>query len=300
MSDTINYFSTPAEVPTGTLVELFLDTVDKHGGHDAYNVTGGAARTYTYNQVRDEARRGAAALARSGLKRGDRAAILSENRVEWALADWSCLCAGVVDVPIYSTLPAYQVAYILEDSGAALVFVSDAEQLEKVREAASGLTREIQVVVFDASAAGDGAVSWDDFLARGDDATSDDFLAEARGAGPDDVATMIYTSGTTGTPKGVMLTHNNVASNIWASGQILAVAPGDVSISFLPLSHVLQRMVDYMFFAGGCTVTHGAIETVAADMKVLRPTVLVSVPRLYEKVYQSVMSATGVKGKLVG
>ena len=300
MSDTINYFATPAEVPTGTLVELFLDTVEEHGDHDAYNVTGERARTYTCNQVRDEARRGAAALARSGLKRGDRAAILSENRVEWALADWSCLCAGVVDVPIYSTLPAYQVAYILEDSGAALVFVSDAEQLAKVREAASGLTRKIEVVVFDAAAAGDGAVSWDDFLARGDDATSDDFLAGAKKAAPGDVATMIYTSGTTGQPKGVMLTHNNVASNIWASAQILEVSPGDVSLSFLPLSHVLQRMVDYMFFAGGCTVTHGAIETVAADMKVLRPTVLVSVPRLYEKVYQSVMSATGVKGKLVG
>ena len=300
MSDTVNYFATPAEVPTGTLVELFLDSVEQHGDHNAYNVTGERARTYTYNQVRDEARRGAAALARSGLKRGDRAAILSENRVEWALADWSCLCAGVVDVPIYSTLPAYQVAYILEDSGAVLVFVSDAEQLEKVREAASGLTREIQVVVFDAAAAGDGAASWDDFLARGDDATSDDFLAGAKKAAPGDVATMIYTSGTTGQPKGVMLTNNNKASNIWASGQILAVTPGDMSISFLPLSHVFQRMVDYMFFAAGCTVTHGAIETVAADMKVLRPTVLVSVPRLYEKVYQSVMSATGVKGKLVG
>lgn len=300
MSDTINYFATPAEVPTGTLVELFLDSIEQHGDHNAYNVTGERARTYTYNQVRDEARRGAAALARSGLKRGDRAAILSENRVEWALADWSCLCAGVVDVPIYSTLPAYQVAYILEDSGAVLVFVSDAEQLEKVREASSGLTREIQVVVFDAAAAGDGAVSWDDFLARGDDATSDDFLAGAKKAAPGDVATMIYTSGTTGQPKGVMLTHNNKASNIWASGQILEVTPGDMSISFLPLSHVFQRMVDYMFFAGGCTVTHGAIETVAADMRVLRPTVLVSVPRLYEKVYQSVMSATGVKGKLVG
>ena len=300
MSDTVNYYANPADVPTGTLVELFLDTVDEHADADAYNVTGARARTYTYNQIRDAARRGAAALARSGLKRGDRAAILSENRIEWALADWSCLCAGVVDVPIYSTLPAYQVAYILEDSGAALVFVSDAEQLEKVREAAGGLTREVEVVVFDGSAAGDGAVSWDDFLARGDDATLDDFVAGAKEADPGDVATMIYTSGTTGQPKGVMLTHNNVASNIWASGQILEVSPSDASISFLPLSHVLQRMVDYMFFAGGCTVTHGAIETVAADMKVLRPTVLVSVPRLYEKVYQRVMSATGVKGKLVG
>ena len=298
MSDTTDYYANPAEVPTGTLVELLLATVERLGDRDAYNVTGAAARAVTYSQVRDQARRGAAALARSGLKRGDRAAILSENRLEWALADWSCLCAGVVDVPIYSTLPASQVAYILEDSGAALVFVSDVEQLEKVREAASGLTRDIQVVVFDGEAAGDGATSWDDFLARGDDAV-DAVLAGAGEAGPEDVATMIYTSGTTGQPKGVMLTHNNVASNVWAAGQILEVVPGDASISFLPLSHVLQRMVDYMFFAAGCTVTHGAIETVAADMKVLRPTVLVSVPRLYEKVYQKVIGASGVKGKLV-
>lgn len=299
MSKTINYYETPAELPDGTLVELFLDAVAKHGDGHAYNVTGEGARTFTYDQARDEARRGAAALARSGLKRGDRAAILSENRIEWALADWSCLCAGVIDVPIYSTLPAYQVAYILEDSGAALVFVSDAEQLAKVREAATGLTREIEVVVFDASAAGGGAVSWDDFLAWGGDPGMDDFLAEAKRAEPGDTATMIYTSGTTGTPKGVMLTHNNVSSNIRATEELLAVGPADASISFLPLSHVLQRMVDYMFFVSGCTVTHGAIETVAADMKVLRPTVLVSVPRLYEKVYQSVMSAGGVKGKLV-
>ena len=221
-----------------------------------------------------------------------------ENRAEWALADWSCLCAGVVDVPIYSTLPAHQVAYILEDSGAALLFVSDREQLEKARTAAEGLTREIEIVVFDA-AAGDGAVSWDDFLARGDDSGMDDFVGEAKLARPGDVATMIYTSGTTGTPKGVMLTHNNVSSNIRATERILEVGPDDLSISFLPLSHVLQRMVDYMFFCSGCTVTHGAIDTVAADMKLLRPTVLVSVPRLYEKVYQKVLDAGGVKGRLV-
>ena len=206
--------------------------------------------SYTYARVRDEARRGSAALARSGVQRGDRVAILSENRVEWALADWACLCAGVVDVPIYGTLPAAQVSYILKDSGASLAFVSDAEQLEKVRAAAASLGTEVLIVVFDAAAAGDGAVSWDDFISRGDDdATMDAFLAEARRARPGDVATMIYTSGTTGTPKGVMLTHNNVASNVWATEQLLEVGPGDVSLSFLPLSHVLQRMVDYMFFS---------------------------------------------------
>ncbi|MYG81976.1 MAG: AMP-binding protein, partial [Gemmatimonadetes bacterium] len=270
MTDTIDYYANPADVPQGTLVELFFRTVDQFAEKAAYNVTGRNARTYTYGQVLGVARRGAGALAASGLGRGDRAAILSENRAEWALADWSCLCAGVVDVPIYSTLPAAQVAYIIEDSGASLIFVSDAEQLEKAREAVARLDREVEIVVFEALAATDGAVSWDDFLARADDADAADFEARARQAAPEDVATMIYTSGTTGTPKGVMLTHNNVASNVWASEQLLGVGPDDVSLSFLPLSHVLQRMVDYLFFARGCMVTHGAIETVAADMKTLR------------------------------
>ena len=301
MADTVNYFANKADVPQGTLVELFFRTVSRLSDNPAYNVTGAGARTYTYAEVRDVARRGAAALAASGVGRGDRAAILSENRVEWALADWSCLCAGVVDVPIYSTLPAVQVAYILKDSGASLVFVSDAEQLAKAREAVAGLDHEVEIVVFDEAAALEGgAASWSAFLARGDDASSDDFEAEAGRAQPEDVATMIYTSGTTGTPKGVMLTHNNVASNIWASEQLLGVGPDDVSLSFLPLSHVLQRMVDYLFFTCGCMVTHGGIETVAADMKVLRPTVLVSVPRLYEKVYQKVLDASGLKAKIVG
>ena len=295
MSDTINFFATPADVPEGTLIDLFLGTTERLAASVAY----GGARSFTYAQVREEARRGAAALARAGIGRGDRVAILSENRVEWALADWSCICAGAVDVPIYSTLPTAQVSYILDDCGASLIFVSDAEQLEKAREAAASLDHPVDIVVFDGSAAGDGAVAWEDFLARGDDAPMDDFLAETRRARPGDLVTMIYTSGTTGTPKGVMLTHNNLASNIWASKQMLGVEYGDVSLSFLPLSHILQRMVDYLFFAGGCTITHGSIDTVAADMKRLQPTVLVSVPRLYEKVYQKVLDAGGVKGKLV-
>ena len=300
MPDTVHYYATKADVPTGTLVDLFFRTVNRLRDKPAYSVSGEGAPTYSYEQVSDVARRGAAALANSGVHRSDRAVILSENRVEWALADWSCLCAGVVDVPIYSTLPAAQVAYIVEDSGASLVFVSDAEQLEKAREAVSGLSREVEIVVFDEEAAGDGAVAWRDFLARGGDDEPDAFHAEARRAQPGDVATLIYTSGTTGTPKGVMLTHNNVASNIWATEQLLEMGTDDSSLSFLPLSHVLQRMVDYLFFATGCSITHGSIETVAADMRKLRPTVLVSVPRLYEKVYQKVLDAGGVKGKLVG
>jgi len=298
VSDTINYFANPADIPEGTLVELFFDTCGRLSDHDAYS-PGGDAPTLTYAKVQDEVRRAAAGLARAGIKRGDRVAILSENRLEWALADWACLCAGAVDVPIYSTLPAAQVAYILENSGASLVFVSDAEQHEKARDAIARAGLDLTIVVFDGGTDLDGATGWDDFVASGDSASMDDFVREARRAQPHDLATMIYTSGTTGTPKGVMLSHNNLSSNIWATGEILTLGRDDCSLSFLPLSHVLQRMVDYVFFAAGCTVTHGSIETVAADMKRLRPTVLVSVPRLYEKVYQNILDAGGVKGKLV-
>ncbi len=297
MSDTVHYYANRADIPGGTLVELFLGTVNRLGNTVAYTTPDDGA--LTRRQVSDAVRRGAGALARAGLKRGDRAAILAPNRLEWALADWSCLCAGVADVPIYSTLPAAQVAFILRDSGASLVFVSDAEQREKVRAAIRESGHEIPIVVFDADAADEGTVSWEDFLARGESLDAAAFEEEARRARPEDLATLIYTSGTTGTPKGVMLTHNNITSNIQATQRLLEMDTSDSSLSFLPLSHSLQRMVDYIFFVSGCRVAHGSIESVAADMKRLRPTVLVSVPRLYEKVYQKVLDASGVKGKLV-
>lgn len=315
MSDKVDHYANPADVPEGTLVELFFDAVDRMRDKSAYlALAGGDAaapgqpsgdddapgQSWSYGRVEEMVRQGAAALAKSGIRRGDRVAILSENRLEWALADWSCLCAGAVDVPIYSTLPAVQVAYVLKDSGAKLVFASDAEQAAKAREAAAGLDHDVEVVVFDNAAAGDGITAGQEFMARGEGADPDAFREEARRAQPGDVATMIYTSGTTGAPKGVMLTHNNVASNVWASRQALEVGDADVTLSFLPLSHVFQRMVDYLFFSAGCTVAHGAIETVADDIKRLRPTVMCSVPRLYEKVYQKVLDADGLKGKLVG
>ena len=293
MADPTRSFANPADLPRGTLAELFLDAVERFGGQAAYGET-------TYAQVEDFARRAAGALAESGVERGARAAILSENRLEWALADWACLCAGVVVVPVYDTLPAAQVAYILKDSEASLVFASDAEQAAKASEAAASAGLDVKIVSFEG---GDGqpgsVVSWEDFLALGASGAAEDFRAKARRARPDDVATMIYTSGTTGTPKGVMLTHDNIASNVWAASQVLHVGSDDSSISFLPLSHVLQRMIDYLFFSAGCHVTHGAIDSVADDIKRLRPTLLASVPRLYEKVYQKVLGATGLKGKLV-
>jgi long-chain acyl-CoA synthetase len=212
---------------------------------------------------------------------------------------------GVLDVPIYTTLTAAQVGYLLEDSGAKLVFASTREQADKALAAAAARGLELEVVAFDApSEARARVLSWADFLASGEErarAWSDaDFRRSALAAKADDIATILYTSGTTGDPKGVMLTHGNVGSNVRACAMVFPITDADNTVSFLPLSHILQRMVDYLFFWVGCTIGYPrAIDTVVADMKVIRPTVVVSVPRIYEKIYNGVMQARGLKKALI-
>jgi long-chain acyl-CoA synthetase len=289
------------------LVELFFGAVDRLGGHTAFRYFPGPGPTLanlSYQDVYQRVRAVALGLQSMGLARGDRAAIVSEDRPEWSLADYGSLCAGVVDVPIYSTLVASQVAYILSDSGARLVFVSTREQMEKVREAAAEAKRELTVVVFDeVQNPPAGVVLWSRLLADGEaraaKVSDDAFRKAARAAQPDDVATILYTSGTTGPPKGVMLTHDNLHSNVLSTGQVVEVSEQDSSLTFLPLSHVLQRMADCLLFSRGCTITFAHdLNTVAADLKVVRPTLAISVPRLYEKVYNRVTDATGLKGRI--
>ena len=290
----------------GTLVELFFEAVDRFGDRPALRYFPGPGpelRALSYQETYEKAKAVAAGLAAAGLKPADRAAILAENRPEWALADYGCLCAGVEAVPIYSTLTASQVAYILKDSGARLVFASTHGQMEKTLEAAREAGVEALVVVFDDVAdAPAGVVPWSRFVAgHAADASSDERFREAAlAARPEDVATVLYTSGTTGHPKGVMLTHDNINSNVLAAGRVLPMNEDDSTLSFLPLSHVLQRMVDYLLFSRGATIAYAHdIRSVADDLRIVRPTVVVSVPRLYEKVYNSVMEARGVKGRLV-
>ena len=288
----------------GTVVDLFLEATGRFASRPAFRSRGETEWSdVSYGEVAERVARLAAALRGTGLRRGDRAVILSENRVEWALADYACLSAGVVDVPVYPSLTAPQIRYIVNDSGARLAFVSDAAQLGKLEEIRAECPRLESVVVFDPpGSASPGTVSWSDFVQAGADAgeSPEHFREEAERARPEDVATILYTSGTTGDPKGVMLTHRNLHWNILVSAGVLPIGETDSTLSFLPLSHVFQRMADYLFFHVGCPVAYArSIQLVTEDLKEIRPTLAVSVPRLYEKVYASVRAAGGLKGRIV-
>ena len=233
-----------------------------------------------------------------GIGAGGRCALLSENRWEWAVADFAMMTAGIVSVPIYPTLPAEQAHYILEHSEARVVFVSSQEQLAKILAIWDRLPALEGVVVFDSAAAepenDERIVGLDSLI--GDSPLTEAEVAEFESAmsavEPEDLASIIYTSGTTGTPKGVMLTHGNFASNVRDNG--LAVLGTDVALSFLPLSHVAERMADYAFFNEGATVAYAeSIEAVSENLREVRPTVALGVPRFFEKIQEKVLASVG-------
>ncbi len=291
----------------GTLTKLFFDAVERHAGRPAafrYKADG-EWRPITHREAEERVRHICAGLRELGVVAGDRLALVSENRPEWALADYACLCARAADVPIYATLPAKQAEYILRDSGAVGVFCSTAEQLAKVMEVRSRLPALKHVIVFEAGAKLPGTMSLADVEERGRAAAAKypRFKEEALAVQPGDLATLIYTSGTTGDPKGVMLTHDNIYSNVKAGLEVLPVSPGDESLSMLPLSHIFERTVGYSLFHSGVVINYAeSFETVAANLQEVKPTVVLSVPRLYEKVYarvlENALAGSGVKRKI--
>jgi long-chain acyl-CoA synthetase len=304
---TLTYAKNDAPVPRSTLVDLFFEAIEANRGWVAFQRMESERSLVDigYDEVLLLVKQVVAALQARGIARGDRVAILAENRPEWAIVDYGCLCAGVLDVPVYTTLTAPQISYLFEDSGCRLVFASGAEQMEKVLEAAAGGGLQIGVVVFDPPAVlPDGVITWEQFLESGRDRAEawpvEEFRQAASQVEPDDVATLIYTSGTTGDPKGVMLTHDNIASNVRAVSSVFDITQADNTVSFLPLSHVLQRMIDYLFFRVGCRIAYPrSIKTLVADLSVIRPTIVVSVPRIYEKIYNGVVDARGLKKALI-
>ncbi len=223
-----------------------------------------------------------------GIRKGDRVALLAENRMEWPVTDFACLAIGAVDVPIYPTLTAEQAAFALKNSGARAIFLSTKQQLEKVLAIKAGMNLE-RIVVMD-EIEDPAAVRMSTILGSQAPMERDSAFDTLLGAAvPDDLATIIYTSGTTGISKGVMLTHGNLASNLAESGRSLEWQVGDVSLSFLPLSHVTARHVDYLCFLRGVTLAYcPSFDELPKKLQETRPQLIVAVPRVYEKVRQEV------------
>ncbi|PYX91300.1 MAG: long-chain fatty acid--CoA ligase [Acidobacteria bacterium] len=248
-----------------------------------------------YRQVTAVAR----ALQAWGFRRGDHVAILSENRPEWQIADFACLLLGIVDVPIYATLPADQIIYLLNNSEARAIFVSTQEQLQKVLQIRRQ-TKIEKIVLMEDAPPGE-AVAFQSLIANAP--TGRDAALDAIGESikPDDLATIIYTSGTTGTPKGAVLTHGNITSNISFSLRDFGSGTTDLSISYLPLSHITARHLDYYCLQCGVALAYCPhLEDLPQTLMEARPTLLVSVPRVYEKVYNKVLLETrhGIKHKI--
>lgn len=225
-----------------------------------------------------------------GTQKGDRIGLVSENRWEWAVTDFATLAIGAVDVPIYPTLTGEQIAVLLKDAGCKIAVVSTRQQFEKLNAVRAQTSLE-RILIMDA-APPEGAIALSEILAGADErgAQRDPvFDALVRTVEPKDLATLIYTSGTTGEPKGVMLTHGNIAANQnWAAAEF-DFNSSDACISFLPLSHITARALDYVMFQYGAQVAYcSQFDKLPQAMKEVRPTVFVGVPRVYEKIRQAV------------
>jgi long-chain acyl-CoA synthetase len=290
-----------------TLTSLFFAAVDRFAGRPAAyrSKVAGRWQPIAHREAAQRVQHVSLGLCDLGVCAGDRVAILSENRPEWAFADYACLCARAADVPIYTTLPAKQIEYILRDSGAVAVFCSNAEQLAKVQEVRGSLPSLKHVIMFDAAAGAAGTLTLADVEARGRAAQGahPHWQRDALAVGPHDLATIIYTSGTTGDPKGVMLTHHNIASNVVAALQVMPIAVGDEALSMLPLSHIFERMVAYTLFHAGVVINYAeSIDALRDNLLEVKPTIMLSVPRVYEKVYarvlENALSGSAIKRKI--
>ncbi|HEX8409747.1 MAG TPA: long-chain fatty acid--CoA ligase [Thermoanaerobaculia bacterium] len=248
----------------------------------------------TVPEFRDSVRGLAYALNEMGVKAGDRVAILAENRPEWTIADFAILCASAVSVPVYPTLLGWQIEYILNDAGTVAVICSNKEQLDKIMEIRSHVPCLHNIIVCDApQGAPAGVRTFRDAVETGKkhEKTNPGWFEQSRTSrGPDDLATLVYTSGTTGNPKGAMLTHGNITSNVATVRDVVPIGPGDVALSILPLSHILERMVDFLYlYKGGCIAYAESVTKVADNLGEIKPHYFAAVPRLFEKMRARVL-----------
>jgi long-chain acyl-CoA synthetase len=277
---------------TRILVDIFFAAVERDDAHVGMFKDRKGWHTISSRQYYAYVVRIAQALKQWGINKGERVAILSENRPEWMITDFACVCSGIIDVPIYTTLTADQTAYLLINSGARVAFVSTQEQLNKIR-AIQGQTKVEKIVVMDDITDPNVIPMWPmmDQASQERDTAFDELAHTIQS---DDIATLIYTSGTTGTSKGVMLSHGNLTSNAVNSSEHFEWAAEDTYLSFLPLSHVTARHLDYVCFLHGATIAYCPyFDQLSQMLQETKPTIIVAVPRVYEKVRQEAERRAG-------
>ncbi len=283
-----------------TLNDVFFTLVKRNSDRVALTREGDTWKTISARQLRSWVYATARQLQSWGIKKGDRVILLSENRPEWATTDFACLLLGAVDVPIYATQISEQCLFVLQNSEARIAFVSTRKQYEKLAAIRDQSDLEYIVIMDEAPELND-VVPMQSFLRHAPPDDDPALNAIGEKIEPDDLATLIYTSGTTGTPKGVMLTHGNIASNLNVSLDMYEFDKDDLCISFLPLSHVTARHLDYALFNAGVPLAYcPVIEDLPRSMREVHPTLIVAVPRVYEKVYNQVQNkAHGIKRGLI-
>jgi long-chain acyl-CoA synthetase len=286
----------PRNSTPGTLNHLFFGAVERYQKPDALQVkVSGRYEPISHTTLFSRVRHTAIGLAELGVRHGDRVVLLSENRPEWAIADYACLASGVTDVPIYPNETSEAAAYIIRDSGAVAAFVSTGEQAAKIAEIRGECPMLKHVIGFSDVRLPGTDHTLLELEAKGAAVLTpereDEFRHAALAVEPDHLATIIYTSGTTGKPKGVMLTHDNLYSNVMAAKAVIPFSGADICLSFLPLSHVFERMAGhYLMMETGTSIAYAeSIDTVPVNLAEVRPTLVLSVPRLYEKMYARVL-----------
>jgi len=283
-----------------TLVDVFNGIARDHKRPDTLNYkSDGRWVSVSSDELLTRAKRIAAGLHAIGVHRGDRVALLSESRVEWTLTDAGSIFAGTIDVPIYATLTPPQVRYILNDSGACVLFLPNREKFIELKDALGECPQVKHVIFFEEGGEGMTLAELEERgreLEQREPGHIDRSVVQTQ---PDDLATIIYTSGTTGEPKGVMLTHSNLVSNLIDSSGHHDFGEQDTALSVLPLSHVFEREAMYMYLHKGMAVYFAeSLQTVGPNLREVSPTVLVGVPRIFEKIYQRIREAAAERGKV--
>jgi long-chain acyl-CoA synthetase len=284
-----------------TLVDIFYAVLDRDCSRVMLHRDESGWHSISARQLYKRVVGTAKTLQSWGIQRGDRVAILSENRPEWAIGDFATLAIGACVVPIYATLTGDQCLYVLQHSGAKAVFCSTPAQVEKIEAVRAGT--QLEHIVLMEGQRPVGVYGMAEIMDSGPDERDAEFDAVAHTVTPADLCTIIYTSGTTGTPKGAMLTHGNLAANLDYSLEAFEFDPdaGEVSLSFLPLSHITARHLDYAEFHHGVTIAYCTdINKLPEALAEIRPTIFVAVPRVYEKIYNQVQKqvGTGFKRRL--